>query len=229
MDHRDGSQIIIAKNNNAKSLRDLKGKIFAIPSEYSNQNLVIHKLMADQGMKTEDINFVILPPPDMPTSLASGAIDGYFAGEPFCAKAEIEGVGRVLYLASDIWPNFISCALVVHEDLIKKRPEVVRDLVRGIAESGEWIETHRAEAAKIAAPYYRQDEKLMNFVLTADPSRVSYVKLTPTDKDIQAIQDMALKMGILKKATPMSDIIDRQFVPLNISMPIIDSEVKLNK
>lgn len=69
----------------------------------------------------------------------------------------------------------------------------------------------------------------MNFVLTADPSRVSYVKLTPTDKDIQAIQDMALKMGILKKATPMSDIIDRQFVPLNISMPIIDSEVKLNK
>ena len=227
--HRDGSQIIIAKNNKAKSLRDLKGKTFAIPSEYSNQNLVLHKLMEDQGMKKEDINFVVLPPPDMPTSLASGAIDGYFVGEPFCAKAEVEGVGRVLYLASDIWPNFISCALVVHEDLIKERPEIVRDLVRGIAESGEWVETHRAEAAKIAAPYYRQDEKLLNFVLTSDPSRVSYVKLTPTDKDLQAIQDMAIKMGILKKTIPMSDIIDRQFVPLNISMPEIDSEIKPNK
>jgi ABC-type nitrate/sulfonate/bicarbonate transport system substrate-binding protein len=36
--------------------------------------------------------------------------------------------------ARDIWPNFISCALVVHEDLIKSNPVVVQDLVRGIAE-----------------------------------------------------------------------------------------------
>ena len=117
--HRDGSEIIVAKNSKAKSLRDLKGKKIAIPSPYSNQNLVIHKLMEDQGMKQEDITFIVLPPPDMPTSLASGAIDGYFVGEPFCAKAELDGIGRVLYYARDIWPNFISCALVVHEDLIK--------------------------------------------------------------------------------------------------------------
>src|SRR4029077_6337518 len=111
---------------------------------YSNQNLMIHKLMSDQGMQPDDIKFVVLPPPDMPTSLASGAIDGYIGGEPFCAKAELDGSGRPLYLARDIWPGFISCALVVHEDLIKSRPDVVADLVRGIAASGAWAETHRA-------------------------------------------------------------------------------------
>ena len=51
-------------------------------------------------------SFVVLPPPDMPTSLASGAIDVYFVGEPFCAKAELDGIGRILYYARDIWPNF---------------------------------------------------------------------------------------------------------------------------
>jgi NitT/TauT family transport system substrate-binding protein len=117
--HRDGSEIIVAKNSPARSLGDLKGKTIAIPSLFSNQNFVIHKLMEDYGLKNNDINFVVLPPPDMPTSLASGAIDGYFVGEPFCAKAEMDGYGRVLYYARDIWPNFISCALVVHEDLIK--------------------------------------------------------------------------------------------------------------
>src|ERR1017187_8445798 len=157
--HRDGSEIVVAKNSRIRSLPDLKGKKVAIPSPYSNQNFVIHKLMEDYGMKPDDIQFVVLPPPDMPTSLASGAIDGYFVGEPFCAKAELDGIGRVLYFARDIWPNFISCALVVHEDLIKEQPEVVRDLVRGIAQSGAWAETHRAEAAKLVAPYFRQDEK----------------------------------------------------------------------
>lgn len=221
--HRDGSEIVVGKNSLIRSLSDLKGKKVAIPSLYSNQNFVFHKLMEDYGMKPEDITFIVLPPPDMPTSLAAGAIDGYFVGEPFCAKAELDGIGRVLYYARDIWPNFISCALVVHEDLIKEHPEIVQDLVRGIAESGEWAETHRAEAAKLVSTYYRQDEKVLNYVLTADPHRVSYVKLTPTDDDLQQIQDMGLKMGLLTKRIPMKDLIDRDFVPETIRPAPIDA------
>lgn len=214
--HRDGSTVMVRKNDPAKSLRDLRGKIFAIPSPYSNQNIVIHKLMADQGLAPDAIKFITLPPPDMPTALASGAIDAYFVGEPHAAKAEMNGTGRVLYHAKDIWPGFISCALVVREDLIKEQPEVVRDLVRGVAESGEWAETHRMEAAKLVAPYYRQDEKLIEFVLK-DPGRVSYRQLTPTDKELQQIADMALKMGLLTKPLAMSDLIDRQFIPEKIN------------
>ena len=221
--HRDGSEIVVAKNSRIRSLADLKGKKVAIPSLYSNQHFVIRKLMDDYGMKEEDITFIVLPPPDMPTSLASGAIDGYFVGEPFCAKAELDGIGRILYYARDIWPNFISCALVVHEDLIKGNPDIVEDLVRGIAESGAWAETHRAEAAKLASPYYRQDEKVLNYVLTADPKRVSYLKLTPTDEDLQQIQDQGIKMGLLTKRVPMNELIDRNFVPRVITPAPIDA------
>jgi len=220
--HRDGSEIVVRKNSACRSLLDLKGKKVAIPSLYSNQHFVLRKLMEDYGLRPEDISFIVLPPPDMPTSLASGAIDAYFVGEPFCAKAELDGIGRILYYARDIWPNFISCALVVHEDLIRDHWEIVSDLVRGIAQSGAWAETHRAEAAKLVAPYYRQDEKVLNYVLTADPHRVSYVKLTPTDEDIQQIEDMGIKMGVLTKHIPMNELIDREFVPQNIVEASID-------
>ena len=143
--HRDGSTVMVQKDSPAKSLRDLRGKTFAIPSKYSNQNLVIHKLMEDQGVKPEEIRFIEMPPPDMPGALAAKAIDAYFVGEPHAARAELDGSGRVLYHAKDIWPQFISCVLVATEKLIQEKPEVVRDLVRGIAESGEWAETHRLE------------------------------------------------------------------------------------
>jgi NitT/TauT family transport system substrate-binding protein len=214
--HRDGSTVIVRADLPAKDLRDLRGKTFAIPSKYSNQNLVIHKLMEDQGVKPDEIRFVEMPPPDMPGALAVKAIDAYFVGEPHAAKAELDGSGRVLYHAKDIWPGFISCVLVVHERLIRERPEIVRDLVRGIAESGEWAEGHRLEAAKVASPYFRQDEKLVRYVLTQPPDRVSYRMLTPSDEEMQRIEDMALKAGILERPIAMKELIDRQFIPAAI-------------
>jgi NitT/TauT family transport system substrate-binding protein len=220
--HRDGSEVIVRKDLAVTSLRDLRGKTFAIPSKYSNQNLVIHKLMQDQGVKPQEIKFVELPPPDMPGALAAKAIDAYFVGEPFAAKAELDGSGRVLYYAKDIWPHFISCVLVVNEKLTKRRPQVARDLVRGIAQSGEWAETHRLEAAKVVFPYFRQDEKVVRYVLTQPPDRVSYRMLNPTDAEMEKIRDMGIQAGILKQRIPMSDLIDRSFIPSDIQPADVD-------
>lgn len=214
--HRDGSELVVARASKAKSLQDLKGKKIAIPSLYSNQHFVLQKLLEKEGMAADAVEFVILPPPDMPTSLATGAVDAFFVGEPFCAKAELDGVGRVLYYARDIWPNFISCVLVVHEDLINAQPEVVKDLVRGIAESGAWAELHRAESAALVAKYNRQDPKVLNYVLTSNPRRVSYVRLTPNEEEFQKISAMGHNMGLLKKHLPMSDLIDTRFIPEHI-------------
>src|SRR5262245_40819586 len=214
--HRDGSTVMVQKDSAAKSLRDLRGKVFAIPSKYSNQNLVIHKLMEDQGMKPDEISFVEMPPPDMPGALAAKAIDAYFIGEPHAARAELDGTGRVLYHAKDIWPGFISCVLVATEKLINSRPEVMKDLVRGIAESGEWAETDRLDAAKVASPDFRQDERVVRYVLTQPPDRVSYRMLNPTDEEMKKIHDMAIHAGILEKPIEMKDLIDRSFIPAEI-------------
>ena len=120
--HRDGSTVMVRKDLPAKSLRDLEGKTFALPSKYSNQNLVIRKLMEDEGIDAGEIRFVELPPPDMPGALATKAIDAYFIGEPHAARAELDGTGRVLYHAKDIWPRFISCVLVVHGEADRRAP-----------------------------------------------------------------------------------------------------------
>jgi NitT/TauT family transport system substrate-binding protein len=223
--HRDGSTVMVRKNDPARDLRDLRGKRFAIPSKYSNQYLVINKLMVDQGLEPQEMHFVEMPPPDMPGALAVGAIDAFFVGEPHAGRAELDGSGRALYYAKDIWPRFISCVLVVSEVLIAEQPEVVQDLVRGIAESGEWAETHRIEAARLVAPFYRQDERVLRHVLTTPPDRVSYRMLTPTHEDFQRIHDMALRAGILEKPMPMSDLLELRFIP----QPIEPARIRLAK
>jgi NitT/TauT family transport system substrate-binding protein len=214
--HRDGTTIMVRPDLGARNLRDLRGRTIAIPSKYSNQNLVIRKLMEDQGVSPEEFRFYEMPPPDMPGAIAAKAIDAYIIGEPHAARAELDGSGQILYHIKDVWPKFISCCLVVTEKLIEERPHVVRDLVRGIAESGEWAETHRLEAAKLVSPYFRQDERVVRHVLTQPPDRVSYRMLTPTDEELQRIQDMGIKTGILEKPVPMSELIDRSFIPEDI-------------
>jgi NitT/TauT family transport system substrate-binding protein len=216
--HRDGSTVIVPYRSTARTLRDLKGKIFARPSKFSNQYLVITKLMEDEGMQPGDLRFVDMAPPDMPSALAAGAIDAYFIGEPFAAKSELAGTGRVLYYAKDIWPHFVSCVLVVRDELIAERPEIVRDLVRGIAQSGEWAERNRLAAARLVArtEYYNQDQKLLDFVLTQPPDRVSYRQLTPTDEDMRSIMHYAIKAGVLHKQIELRDLVDLRFIPEHI-------------
>jgi hypothetical protein len=79
-----------------------------------------------------------------------GNFDRDLMGEPFPSQAEMAGFGRVLFQAREYWPDYMSCILVVRQDLIDTRPEAVQVLVDGIARSGLWLDTsrpHREDAA----------------------------------------------------------------------------------
>ena len=99
---------------------------------------------------------------------------------------------------------------------------MVKDLVRGIAQSGEWAETHRLDAAKVVSPYFRQDEKVVRYVLTRPPDRVSYRMLNPSNAEMEKIRDMGIEAGLLKVRTPINDLIDRSFIPSDIKAADID-------
>src|SRR5207244_12645338 len=83
---------------------------------------------------------VRMAPPDVAGALAANAIDAFSMGEPYPSQAEMAGFGRVLFHARQYWPDYISCVLVVRQDVIDKRPEAVQTLVDGIARSGLWLE-----------------------------------------------------------------------------------------
>lgn len=138
--HRDGTAIVVRKDSPYQSFADLRGTRMAIPHRYSNQRILIAKMMADYGFRKDDLDLIDYPPPEMPAALRTGTFESYIVGEPFAAKAEVDGFGRVLYYTKDIWPNFISCVLVVTQKLIDENPALVEELVTGITASGKWLD-----------------------------------------------------------------------------------------
>ncbi len=214
--HRDGTAIVVHTDSDIRDFGDLRGKTVAIPSRYANQNLLMHKMMKSWGMPSDSIDLREVPPPEHPTALQEGSIDGYIVGEPFAAKAEVDGYGRVLYHTKDIWTDFISCVLVVRQDVIDNDRELVQELVDGIAKSGKWLDEdieHRMNAAEVAAEhYYFQDPELLKFVLSKPVDRVKYTNLAPLEPNFNEIMELAMEIGILKQRVPFELYADDSFV-----------------
>ena len=213
--HRDGTAMMVHKESRIYSVTDLRGKTVAVPNRFSNQYLIIFKALRDVGLTIKDLNIVEMPPPDMPAALYSKAVDAITSGEPFMAQTQLEEYGRVLYQAKDIWPDFISCVLVVHERAIKEHPEWVQNLVDGIASSGKWLEggmDHRMQVAdNISVGYYNQDPKLLRYVLSTPPDRVKYDNLRLARKDFEFIESLAREAGIFKGNVSFDDYADTRF------------------
>ncbi|HEX4961434.1 MAG TPA: ABC transporter substrate-binding protein [Thermoanaerobaculia bacterium] len=213
--HRDGTALMVHKESGIWSVHDLRGKRVAVPNRFSNQYLLLLKALRDQGMTLKDIEMVEMPPPDMPAALYSKAVDAITSGEPFMAQTEMDGYGRVLYQAKEIWPDFISCVLVVSQKAIDQHPQWVQQLVDGIAKSGLWLEggmDHRMAAARaVATGYYNQDPRLLSFVLSKPPDRVKYDKLRLARGDFQQIADLAFQAGVLKRRLAFEEYADPRF------------------
>ncbi len=214
--HRDGTALMVRKDSDVHSIQDLRGKRIAVPNRFSNQYLLLFKVLRERGLSLKDIELVELPPPDMPAALYAKAVDAITSGEPFMAQTELDGYGRVLYLTKDVWPNFISCVLVVREDVIQNQRGLVQTLVDGIARSGKWLDSdtaHRNEAAQfVAKNYYNQHPRLLSYVLSKPPDRVRYTNLSVRRRDFEEIEQLAREAGVLKGAVTFDSYADDSFV-----------------
>lgn len=214
--HRDGTALVVGTDAPIENFGDLAGKRIAIPSRFANQNILMHKMMREWNMPGDSIELLEVPPPEHPSALESGSIDGYIVGEPFAALAEMNGTGRVLYQTKDMWPNFISCVLVVREELITEDRAIVQELVDGIAKSGKWLDEsheHRMQAAAVtAANYYFQPKELLEYVLSNPPDRVRYTQLGPMKADFDEIMELAFDVGVLSRRVGFEEYVDDSFV-----------------
>ena len=216
--HRYGSAVVVRKNGPVRSFADLKGKVIAIPSRYSDERLILFRAMAKHGMTQKDVHLVEMAPPDVAGALAADAIDAFSMGEPYPSQAEMGGFGRILFHAREYWPDYISCVLVVREDVIATRPEAVQVLVDGIARSGLWLDNPPKKKARrdhaadfVGRFYYRQDPKLLRWALTNPLDRVLYQPLTPLRKDFELIVKLMRETGVLERDIAFEEYIDPRF------------------
>src|SRR6201999_3549388 len=193
----------------------MRGHNVAIPSRFSDERLLVFRAMKAYGITPSEITMIEMAPPDVAGALNAKGCAPLGRADPFPSKAEMAGFGRILFQAREYWPDYMSCILVVRQDLIDTRPEVVQVLVDGIARSGLWLDTskpHREDAADFFGRfYYNQKPALLRWALTKPLDRVTYSPLAPRKADFDMVRDLMIETGVLNKKIEFSDYTDTRF------------------
>jgi two-component system, oxyanion-binding sensor len=128
--------------------------VFGMTFPFSTHNYQLRFWMAAGGVDPdEDVRLVVLPPPYMVESLASGHVDAFCVGAPWNSVAVDLGVGHILHFVSDILARAAEKVLAVRQSWAEKHPDVLAALIRAHDRAAEFIETphNRTEAAAILA------------------------------------------------------------------------------
>ncbi|CDM67561.1 NlpA lipoprotein [Clostridium bornimense] len=203
--HSDGNAVIV--NEKIKSVKDLKGKNFAIPNKLSTHYILLYEMLKEENMKLEDINIIELPPSEMAVALLEKRIDGYCVAEPFGAKAVVNGNGKVLKQSSEIIPNSICCALVFRGDFIKNRNEKAKEIVKKYSAATEDL-SNKGEREIRAKEFLNVQDK----VLTESLGWISFEKLRIEESDYNKISDYLKEMKLLDKPPTYDEFVDNSLL-----------------
>lgn len=125
---------------------------------YSGHNYELRYWLAASGIDPEnEIETVILPPPDMADALGAGIIDGYCAGEPWNTLGVLRSQGHLATVKAAIWKSSPEKVLGVNSRWADQHPEALAALLRALYHASIWCSdpaNHQELARLLAGPAY---------------------------------------------------------------------------
>ena len=158
--HTNGSAIVVGKHTGAKDFKDLGGSQIAVPYWYSMHNIVLQMGLVEAGLKPvikdqtaplapDEVNLMVMPPPEMPAALAAKKIDAFIVAEPFNALGELKAGGQVMRFTGDICKNHPCCVVCLHEQQTIKKPIWTQKVMNAVVRANVYASKNKSEVAEL--------------------------------------------------------------------------------
>jgi NitT/TauT family transport system substrate-binding protein len=151
---RNPTAVVVLEGSAVKTPKDLEGKTVAIPTGAA-QYQQWPAFVKGCGLDGSKITVVNVDPAGSPTALALGKVDaiaGFAQG--YVPSVEVRGgkKARVLWYA-DCGVTAVSNGIIVHNDLLKENPALVRAFVAASLKGFLWARKNADEAAAIVRKF----------------------------------------------------------------------------
>jgi len=106
------------------------------------------------GTTDADVLLSVTPPPQMPSTLEQGTIQGYCVGEPWNQQAVSRDIGVPVVTNYEIWKNNPEKVFGVTREWAEANPTTLVALVKALIRAGQWLDAsdaNRREAVTILA------------------------------------------------------------------------------
>ncbi len=104
-----------------------------------------------QGSVGAEVILSVTPPPQMPSTMTAGTIQGYCVGEPWNQQAVATGIGVPIATTLNIYKNKAEKVFGLKADFIQIYPKTSVAIVKALIRAGKWLDNpkNRLEAVKI--------------------------------------------------------------------------------
>jgi len=157
------SQIIVRKDLNIKTIKDLRGRKIGCPTGTAHRmwfELMLRKMGFDPK---KDVTIIQVDRKMLVPALASGEYDAFYATEPHTTVAMEKGIGVSLVdnpRSKYIMNPFLSGSFVFPTKFIKRNPKLAKKIYLAFKKALKFIKEHPYEAKKLLPKYTALDEKL---------------------------------------------------------------------
>ena len=105
------------------------------------------------GQIDADVLLSVTPPPQMPSTMEAGTIDGYCVGEPWNQQAVFKGIGVPVVTDYEIWKNNPEKVFGVSNEWAEKYPNTHLAVIKALIRAAKWLDENnngnRMEAVDI--------------------------------------------------------------------------------
>ena len=172
------------------------------------------KIMEDAGLGYEALNVTYMPYPDGVRALASKAIDGFWAPEPWGARAEAQGVG-VRFLRPEQVKSIATFqvgVIIFGGKFMQERPKVARDFLAAYVKGARYFHEKGQQDPEIVAILAKHLKVPPETVRAAYPFYIA-PDGRPRTQDLLALQDFLVARGWMTTKVPQDKMVDLSFLP----------------
>ena len=214
---RSLTQLVVHDGKGINGPKDLKGRTITTMAYQDTTFFALQGMLASAGLSKNDVDAQAAGPAGVWQLFAAGKADAMAAVPDWIASATDAGAKVKIYSSDDFFKSMAQ-AILVADDTIQKRPDVVRKLVRATLKGMQDIMKDPAAAARdyvSAVPQHKGKEAYVEAVFRLYNTYVypgQTVVGTIDAERLAAVQQFYVKEGIVPKAVPVADLFTNQFV-----------------
>lgn len=210
-----GAVLVVRKDADISSVKDLKGKKVAVPQYGNTQDISLRSLLKANGLedKTRGGTVEIIQSENANTKnlLDRGKVDAALVPEPWGSRYVKEIGAKIVLDYKDIWRdgNYSTAVIVARKDFLNAHPDIVENFLRAHVELTDYINNDQENAKTIIN---KELKNLTNKTLPKDilDSAFQRLKVTnnPEKEAISEMVDLLVDIRYIKRNPDLKDLYD---------------------
>lgn len=210
-------QLVVHEAKGINSPKDLKGRTITTMAYQDTTFFALQGVLASAGLTKNDVDAQAAGPAGVWQLFAAGKADAMAAVPDWIPQVKEAGA-KIKIFSSDDYFKSMAQAIVASDDMIQKRPELIRKLVRATLKGLQDIMKDPKSAARDyvnAVPQHKGKEAYIEEVFTLYNIYVypGQKVLGAMDPDrLAAVQKFYVKERIVPKESPLNTLYTNQFI-----------------